>query len=102
MFESSGYAEAELEFGGSADLHVELRGDLWGHILGDDAGGVVSGRKEIEGEAAFGVRVDGVARAGSGVDYRDGGSGDPQVVEINDGAMDGAGGGILSGRERGQ
>ncbi len=95
FFLGAGDGEVEFEFGGGADVHVELRSDLRGHILGDDAGGVIAGRKEIEGEAAFGVGGGGVACAGGGVDYGDGGSGDAQLVEIDDGAMDGAGGGIL-------
>jgi hypothetical protein len=52
--------------------------------LSDDTGGVVAGRKEIEGEAAFGVRRSGVAEPGGGADYRDSGAGDPQVVEVDD------------------
>ena len=101
VFESAGYIEAELDFCGCAYVDVKQRSDLRRHILGGDAGGVVAGREEIEGEAAFGVGGGGVERAGSGVDDRDGCAGDAEVVEIDDGAVDGAGGGVLGWGERG-
>ena len=71
FFLNAGYGEAEFEFGGGAYIDVELRGDLRRHACGEDAGGVVAGREQVDGEAAFGVGGGGVACAGGGVDYCD-------------------------------
>ncbi len=94
-----GNAKTELEFGSSADINVQLRSDLRRHILRDHAGGVVAGRQQIEGEAAFGVGRGRVASAGGRADDRDAGSGNAQVVKIDDRPVNGAGGGILRGSQ---
>jgi hypothetical protein len=84
FFLRAGDGETEFQFGGCADIHVELRGDLRRHAPGDCAGGVVTGRKEIDGEAAFRVGCGGVTNAGSGVEDSDVCAGDAQVVEVDD------------------
>ena len=61
----AGDGEAEFQFGDAADIDVQLRRDLRRHALGYDASGVVAGRQQFEGEAAFGIAGRGVARCRS-------------------------------------
>ena len=85
----------KFEFGGGADIQVKLRGDLRRHALGDGAGGVVAGREQVEGEAAFGVGGGGVTRSGGRVHGDDRSLGDAAAAGVDDGAVNCAGGGVL-------
>lgn len=87
--------EAELEVEGTADLNVDLRGQLGGHIFHLGAGGVVAGREEFEGEAAVGIGRGAVGGASGEIDEGDGGGRERSRVGIEDGAADRAGGGVL-------
>ena len=84
VFLSAGDGEAEFEFGSGADIHMELRSDLRRHVFGDDAGGVVARRQQVDGEAAFSVGGGRVACAGSDVHHDDAGAGNAEVVQIDD------------------
>ena len=66
-FLRSGHLEAEFEFGGAADVNMQLRRDLGRHALRYHASGVVARRQQVEGEAAFAVRSRGVPGPSRGV-----------------------------------
>ena len=53
--------ETEFDFGGAADVDVQLRRYFGRHAWSYHAGGVVPGREQGEGEAAFGVAGRAVA-----------------------------------------
>ena len=89
-----------FENGGGADVQVQLGRDLGRHALGDDTGGVIAGRKQIESKISFGVAGRGITRAGCGVDDDNGGSSYAASGGILDRAANGSGGGVLGG-ERG-
>ncbi len=59
-------------------------------------GGVVTGRQNVEREVPIGVAGRRVARASGDVDEHDRGLRDEATQRIENGAADGAGGGVLS------
>ena len=101
VFLKAGDGEMEFKFGGGADIDVKLRRNLWGHAVGDGAGGVIAGRQEFERESALGVRRGRVTGAGGRVDGDDGSLGDAAAGGIEDNAANGAGGSVLGEGERG-
>jgi hypothetical protein len=100
FFLNAGDGEMEFEFGGGAEIDMKLWSDLRRHSRGDNAGEVIARREEVDGEPAFSIGDCRIADSGCGVDNYDGRAGDPQVVKINDRAMNGAGSGILGVGER--
>ena len=69
--------------------------DLRRHAFGGDAGGVIAGRQKFEGELALTVGGLFVVESSGGVDQGDVGSGNAADGWIENGAVDGAGGGVL-------
>jgi hypothetical protein len=50
IFTGAGDGEVQFESGGGADIDVQLGRDLRGHVFGYDVGGIIAGRKQVEGE----------------------------------------------------
>ena len=96
IFLSACDGEMEFEFGGGANVDVELRAELRRHAFGRRARGVVAGRKQFQGEAAFGVAGCRVARPSRDIDDNDGRLRERGFRRVKDGATKGSGGGVLS------
>ncbi len=94
-FFESGDGEVKIQFGRSANVHMEERSFLRRHFVGDGAGNVIAGRQKFEREAALGIGSGGVTGAGGRVDGDHGSLGNEAAGRIENGALNGAGGCVL-------
>lgn len=81
---------------------MNLRRNLRRQALDFGARGIVSGRKQFDGETAGGVGKGGARRSRGRIHDCDGGVGDRMSVGIEDGAADGSGGSDLRAKRDGE
>jgi hypothetical protein len=94
-FAGSGERHLKRDIGYAADIHVQGLAELRRHSLGGNARCVFTGRQEFEGELALAVGGLLIAETSGGVTQSNAGPGDAADGGIEDGSVDGPGGGIL-------